>query len=189
MEPMAKNPNHILTYANISFDPTAPRPEDIVLEDIAHALSMMTRANGHFRTFYSVAQHSLNCSREAEHRGLSDRIRLACLLHDASEAYLSDITRPVKHRLPGYVDYERTLQGLIYEKFGPAAMTPEELAHLKAIDDALMHHEFKRLHGSAIYQDEPELRSDPDFSEKPHAAVEKEFLFLLKQLTGNAAPE
>lgn len=89
----------ISTFTNNRIDPTDPSPEDIHIEDIAHALSMMTRANGHFKTFYSVAQHSINCANEAAARGCSKRIQLACLLHDASEAYLSDITRPVKKQL------------------------------------------------------------------------------------------
>jgi uncharacterized protein len=88
--------NAILTYTNTLFYPLAPRPDEVKVEDIAHALSQMCRANGHFKTFYSVAQHSINCAQEARARGLSNRIQLACLLHDASEAYISDITRPVE---------------------------------------------------------------------------------------------
>ena len=97
--------------------PVKPVIEDIHIEDIAHALSLMTRANGHFRR-YSVAQHSLNCYREANGRGCSERIQLGCLLHDASESYLSDITRPVKLHLPDYVAIEENLQNMIYDRFG-----------------------------------------------------------------------
>jgi hypothetical protein len=75
----------------------------------------MCRANGHIRHFYSVAQHCLNCAREAQARGHSDAIQLACLLHDASEAYISDITRPVKRSLPQYTEIEDVLQSLIFD--------------------------------------------------------------------------
>lgn len=56
--------DYILTHSKIRFYPVKPVKEDIHIEDIAHALSLMTRANGHFRHFYSVAQHSLNCYRK-----------------------------------------------------------------------------------------------------------------------------
>ena len=83
----------ICTFTNVVMYPLNPRKEDFRISDIAHALSLMTRANGHFLHFYSVAQHCLNCSYEAEARGYSRRMQLALLLHDASEAYLSDVTR------------------------------------------------------------------------------------------------
>ena len=54
----------ILTYSKIRFCPLEPVEEDIRIEDIAHALSLMTRANGHIPHFYSVAQHSINCFRK-----------------------------------------------------------------------------------------------------------------------------
>jgi uncharacterized protein len=88
--------DYILTYSKTKFYPLEPIKEDVNIIDIAHALSLITRANGHFEHFYSVAQHSINCCREAESRGYSQRVQLGCLLHDASESYISDITRPVK---------------------------------------------------------------------------------------------
>ena len=69
------------------FDPLHPNTDLIDIEDIAHALSMLCRANGHFKSFYSVGQHCINCAKEAKARGYSSFVQLACLLHDASEAY------------------------------------------------------------------------------------------------------
>ena len=92
----------IKTYTGIMIDPLHPDADQIVITDIAHALSMLCRANGHFKSFYSVGQHSINCIQEAKARGYSRKVQLACLLHDASEAYLSDVTRPVKAELPRY---------------------------------------------------------------------------------------
>lgn len=53
-----------------------------------------------------MGQHCINCAREAKARGYSERVQLACLLHDASEAYLSNVTRPVKRELPKYLEIE-----------------------------------------------------------------------------------
>ena len=91
--------SYILTYKKKEFYPLSPKTEDIDIEDIAHALSLLCRANGHFKHFYSVGLHSLNCAYEAMARGYSENVVLGCLLHDGSEAYLADITRPVKKPL------------------------------------------------------------------------------------------
>ena len=91
--------DYIYTVSKRKFYPLNPRIEDILIEDIAHALSMLARANGHFPFFHSVAQHSLECANEALARGYSEKIVLACLLHDGAEAYMSDVTTPVKSAL------------------------------------------------------------------------------------------
>ena len=80
-------PDCITTYTGIHFDPLAPTPEGLEIRDIAHALSLLCRGNGHVQTFFSVGQHCIHCALEAQARGMSRRVVLACLLHDASEAY------------------------------------------------------------------------------------------------------
>ena len=80
--------NTMTTFTGKRFDPIRITPDDICLEDIAHALSLSCRGGGHLKYFYSVAQHSLNCAAEARARGWSERLQLACLLQDASEEYL-----------------------------------------------------------------------------------------------------
>lgn len=69
--------SYITTYTRKHFDPVHPDPERIVIEDIAHALSLLCRGNGHVTTFWSVGQHCICCAKEAAGRGLSDRIVLA----------------------------------------------------------------------------------------------------------------
>ena len=164
----------ITTFTKKPFDPLAPEAELIDIRDIAHALSMMCRANGHFPTFYSVAQHSLNCMREAKERGLSARIQLACLLHDASEAYISDLTRPVKSAMPEYRAVEKKLEAAIYEKF-MGGITAEEYAAMREIDDVLLYHEFLRFMGEKLWEEEPKLFSKPRFFFELFGGVEKEF--------------
>ena len=124
---------YILTYSKIKFYPLDPVKEDIHIEDIAHSLSLMTRANGHCKHFYSVAQHSIDCYKEAKSRGYSERVQLGCLLHDACESYISDITRPVKCNLPEYNVIEDKLQGTIYDRFGLGDLSDEESMQINEV--------------------------------------------------------
>ena len=81
--------SYITTYTGKHFDPVNPDASLLCIEDIAHALSLLCRGNGHVQTFFSVGQHCIACAKEAQARGLSARLVLACLLHDASECYMS----------------------------------------------------------------------------------------------------
>ena len=105
------------TYTGKRFDPMQMTPKEVSLRDIAHALSLLCRGGGHMKYFYTVGLHSLNCAREAASRGWSDRLVLACLLHDASEAYLSDIIRPVKVHLSNYLEIEEQIMQTILTHF------------------------------------------------------------------------
>lgn len=177
--------NAILTYTNTLFYPLDPHVDEVKIEDIAHALSQMCRANGHFRTFYSVAQHSINCAQEARARGWSDRIQLACLLHDASEAYISDVTRPVKCYLDEYRKIECKLQQVIYEKFGVDDLTDEEARKVDDIDDALLCYEFEHLHHQGIHEQPPQIYSCPDIVVKSMTSVEAKFIQLTRRYMDN----
>ena len=172
-----------MTYTKKMFDPLHPNAELIDIEDIAHALSMLCRANGHFKSFYSVAQHSINCMKEAKARGYSDRIQLACLLHDASEAYLSDVTRPVKAELPRYKEIETPLQETIWNKWLDQPLTEEERKQVFDIDDAILAHEFLNLMGEKITDQIPEIHSVPQFAFTGFDTSKHQFLRLFRQLT------
>lgn len=168
--------DYIITYSKVRFTPLEPMMEDIKAEDIAHALSLMTRANGHFSEFYSVAQHSINCKKEAEARGYSKRVAAACLLHDASEAYLSDITRPVKKNLEDYHIIENRLQNLVYKKFLGEILTEEEALQVDAVDDGLLYYEFDHYMKEQLFSEIPVIRSHPDFKWIPFKQIEMQFL-------------
>lgn len=174
--------NGITTYTKVEFDTLNPRTEDIYIEDIAHALSLMTRANGHFPEFFSVAQHSIQCCREAMARNYTWEVALGCLLHDASEAYLSDITRPVKKNMTMYLQIEEQLQNLIYEKF--LGFVPRgEIAELIAnIDDACLYYEFDHYMDIKLTDASPLMVSAPVFSFVPMKEAEQEFLELFEKL-------
>ncbi|MBR4289382.1 MAG: DUF429 domain-containing protein, partial [Oscillospiraceae bacterium] len=173
----------IKTYTGVMFDPLNPDPDLIDIVDIAHALNMLCRANGHFRSFYSVGQHSINCMREAKERGYSEKLQLACLLHDASEAYLSDVTRPVKKELPKYLEIEKPLQDVIWAKYLEEPLTQEEHDHVFEIDDAILYHEFVALMDARLSDEEPTLSSMPEFTFTGFEQCEKEFLRLYRRLT------
>lgn len=174
----------IKTYSGVMFDPLAPETEKIHIGDIAHSLSMLCRANGHFRSFYSVGQHSLNCMAEAAARGHSPRVQLACLLHDASEAYLSDVTRPVKQEIPKYLEIEGPLQDAIWRKYLDKPLNREEYAQVFAIDDAMLYHEFVALMDTRLSDTEPALVSEPRFEFLEFSLCRQSFLEAFYDLCG-----
>lgn len=112
----------IETFSGKKFDPINPKVEDINIIDIAHALSQICRYAGHTPKFYSVAQHSVMVALVSpwEHR-------LWGLLHDAAEAYIADIPRPVKQHLPKYRELEENILIKVAERFGLEYPIPEEV--------------------------------------------------------------
>lgn len=106
-------PDCIRTFTGIYVNVFEPTEEMICIEDIAHALSNQCRFGGHLPVFYSVAQHSIIMSDK-----MHESHKLAALLHDASEAYLLDIPRPIKKGLSNYKEIEDKLMTAIAAKFG-----------------------------------------------------------------------
>jgi hypothetical protein len=113
-------------HTGIQFWPLDPRPGEVDPRDIIHALSMMPRFGGHTAKPYSVAQHSVSVSCRAEDlarsAGLSGLKMLEVarwgLIHDAAEAYLVDVPRPVKRFLTNYQEIEAGLMAVICARFG-----------------------------------------------------------------------
>lgn len=175
----------ITTFSKVRFNPLNPKKEDILVDDIAHALSLMTRANGHFPEFYSVAQHSIFCCEEALARGYSNRVALACLLHDASEAYMADIIRPVKKHLSEYLEIEEKLQTFIYRNFLGEDLSDEELKLVSFIDNAMLYNEFIHYMDEELNIDKVELLSSPDFKFTNFKEVEDKFKELFYKLVDN----
>lgn len=171
----------ITTYSKISFSPVKPKMEQIEIRDIAHALSMMARANGHFPRFYSVGQHCVHCCEEAYARGYTRRVQLACLLHDASEAYLADITRPVKKHLERYREIENVLQDCIFQKY-LGELTKEEQELWKVLDDTLLYYEFDHFMGQKIMEAKEALVSHPVFDTEPFEETERHYLQWFERL-------
>ena len=174
--------NDILTISGVFIDPFDAKPDQINVYDIAHALSLICRANGHIDHFYSVAQHCLNCVKEARARGFSKKIQLYCLLHDAAECYISDITRPVKNRLELYKESEEKLLNIIYKTLCESIPTEEECSQIGIVDDCLLHHEFLILRGVKIFDEEPCLYSKCSFENYDIINVRESYINLYREL-------
>lgn len=127
----------IQTYTGRQFWPLNPNPVDVDIEDIAHALSMLCRFNGHSTCFYSVAEHSVHVSKI-----LPPEHQLWGLMHDAAEAYLSDIPRPLKRTMHEFQATEEKVLEAIAERFdlgpGPGDEVIEADHILLATEKALL---------------------------------------------------
>ena len=119
----ARRGDWIETYSGIAFWPLDVHLDEISFKDITHTLSQQCRFTGHTKYFFSVAQHSLNVMRLIQMNGGSPQTQLCGLLHDASEAYICDIAKPVKPYLDNYEFIEAGIMDKIWEFVG---ITPTE---------------------------------------------------------------
>ncbi len=171
----------ITTYSGHKFDPINPDKDVLDIRDIAHALSLTCRGNGHVKQFYSVGQHCIMCAKEAAARGYSKRVILGCLLHDASEAYMSDVPRPFKEMLPEYVALEEKLIDLVYTKFLGGRLTEEEKKLVNKVDDEVLYFDMLELFGVVWGDYVPVLEIEPSYIVRPFEEVEKEYLDLFEK--------
>lgn len=187
MYPKAKS--WIGTYTGRKFYPYDPKPKDVNVEDIAHSLSLQCRFNGHCEHMYSVAQHSINCTKLLKELGYDVKYQLYALLHDASEAYLSDLPRPVKEYMPEYYEVEQKVQDVIWEHFGLSNPTKEDWDIIYFADNQLLYWEGVKLtknidNWTEKYNNLLNDFNPPEdwFEEKLPSEVKNEFINLLKQL-------
>lgn len=120
----------IQTFTGRQFWPLDPRPCDVDIADIAHALAHDCRFGGHCRRFYSVAEHSVLLS-----RAVAPKFRLAALMHDAPEGYLRDLVRPVKRTMPAYRTAETAIWLAICARFD---LAPELPAAIHEADNRIL---------------------------------------------------
>lgn len=129
-EGSGRSGNWMQTFSGLQFWPLDPRADEVFIEDIAHALSMACRYGGHCDNFYSVAEHSVHVSHV-----VPAEMALVGLLHDASEAYVADVIRPIKPHLAGYKAIEDRVWSVIAERFGVPTEMPAEI---KLADNAVL---------------------------------------------------
>jgi len=129
----------IQTFTGKKFYPLDPRPEEIDINDITHALSNQCRFAGHCVQHYSVAQHSFLVSMMC-----SEANALFGLLHDSAEAYLIDIPSPLKRcdEFKAYRDAEKQLMNVICDVFKLDHEEPEEV---KIVDKRMLATEARDL--------------------------------------------
>lgn len=111
----------IMLQSGAWFDFAAPHSSPFTIEDIAHGLSHICRYSGQCNGFYSVAEHSLLVSETVT------GFELEALMHDAAEAFLGDITRPLKQMLPDYKRIEGEVERAIFSRFGIQTPIPREV--------------------------------------------------------------
>jgi hypothetical protein len=173
--------SNIITYTGRLFDVLKPRPEDVDIVDIAHALANSCRWGGHCRTFFSVAQHSVLTSLHVppEHG-------LWGLLHDAAEAYLVDVPRPIKHLLPAYQEMEEIIMAAVCRRFSMDSVEP---LIVKEVDMRLLATEAEilgmhpHLWGAALSHPLPVV-----ISPQPPGEAKRDFLKRFEQLTRQPLP-
>lgn len=130
MERFKRKGDWMQTRSGRQFWPLDPRPEEIHIEDIAGALSKLCRYGGQSLRFYSVAEHCVHVANAAPVGR-----KLEALLHDASEAYLSDVIRPIKSHLSNYLEIEAGLERAIAQRFGLAHPWSDQV---KRLDTAIL---------------------------------------------------
>lgn len=128
-EPSRKG-DWIRTFKGVEYWPLDPRPEDVLIEDIAHALANSCRYAGHTSRFYSVAEHSIIVSRL-----VAPELALSGLLHDATEAYVVDVPRPLKRYLTNYAEIEELNWQAIAKAFD---LDPVMHESIKNADNAIL---------------------------------------------------
>lgn len=126
---------YIQTYTGIKFDLVNPKPEMVSPVDIAHALGRLCRFTGHTANHYSVAQHCVEVSLR-----VPSELALVGLLHDAAEAYVGDVSSPLKALLPAYQEIEWKVWLAIAERFN---VNPDDIHLVKDADRAALKDEMK----------------------------------------------
>lgn len=137
--------NSIQTHTGKFIDVFNPKPEQIDIEDIAHGLAHTCRFAGMTKRFYSVGTHSVMVARMLYSNHDDALVAMYGLLHDASEAYIGDMPRPIKVAMPEYQQLEKTLQNAIYSALGLDAMPPEIYKLVKEVDNQMLLTEKRQL--------------------------------------------
>jgi|AntDeeMinimDraft_4_1070355.scaffolds.fasta_scaffold00020_28 hypothetical protein len=151
----------ISTHTGRSFRPLDPQPEQIALADLAHGLSNVCRGAGQTAFFYSVSLHSIHVTEELARNDESELVQFYGLLHDAAEAYVTDVPSPLKRHLPGYREIEDDIQAAVWAAFDVDQPSDEQYRAVKRADRALGQYELPELFPQQTWEGErPDLDYD-----------------------------
>ena len=169
------------TYSGKRFWPEDPRPEDIDIRDIAHALSLLNRFNGHTRVAYCVAQHVLLVESL-----LPPPLKPLAFHHDSGEAYLGDVITPLKRLFrPFYEPLERRVMEAIATRYG-FSMPPDFLQEVKRADLIVLATEVRDLTTTRVTNPRINCRHEPPLRERivpwPAEVAEERFLARFHEL-------
>lgn len=147
---MTRNKIWIETFSGKKIDPFDADPKDVDIIDIAHSLAMQCRFNGHCTEFYSVSEHCVNTAKYVLETipKASKLTALFALLHDASEAYLCDIPRPLKPKMKKYLEWEKNMSTIIFAKFAGRQPSKREWHDVMLADNAMLSIEATKLASS-----------------------------------------
>lgn len=178
---MDKATDFVLTYSGLKFYPLDPKPEQVCIEDIAHALSMLNRFTCHSLIPFSVAQHAIEVMKIVRSQGYDPYWCLIALHHDSSEYIANDISTPIKKQLPEYKQIEERIQDVIYQAFGlPIPDKDDYKKIIKNADNIMVINEMKKLMRHPDLFDYPEAENFIEvdvFQYKMPMQVKAEFLY------------
>lgn len=165
------------TYLGGRFHPNAPLPGDVYIRDVAAALSKLCRFNGHVSHFYSVAQHSVLMVRMVE-----PEYQLEALLHDAAEAYIGDMVRPLKVGDEYFKEVDDRVDAACREAFG---LPPEMSAQVHDADMRICSAEKRDLMPrSEVWPNMPPSDGIPTITPWGWKYAERKFLDTYRRLRG-----
>lgn len=164
------------TFTGRRFWPLDPREDEVCIEDIAHALSMLCRFGGHCREFYSVAQHSCHVADMVAAR--SPEHALVALMHDAEEAYVGDIIRPIKRSYPPIAQAGSQVWEVITRRFKLPLVLPDVV---KWADNVMLRNEHAQLMDGRNEWPSCDQADGPNFDVRPVLLpTQAEHLFIRK---------
>lgn len=164
----------IFTYTGQKVHPFDLKPDQVRIADIAHALSRTCRYSGHVEGYYSVAEHCLLISDL-----VSEEHEMCALLHDAPEAYLTDLPSPVKSKLSGYNELEEKVWSVIAKKYGVPQQIPKEVKHF---DESIVRAELRDVKN--LPEDFFDIQKDtPDVEIEQLSIDQAKYKFIEKYLS------
>lgn len=166
------------------FDLANPQPWQFCLRDIAGGLSKICRFGGQIDRFYSVAEHSVHCANQAIKDSAPRAVQVAALLHDASEAFIGDVVKPLKNMLPAYAAIEQRISAVVGTRYD-LCVAESTWDAVREIDHSMLIAERRALFSAdkVVWSGENEVRAlDVQFYCWQPAAAEFQFMEFAREL-------